>query len=167
MTTTACTPSGGTSGITPTKWYYGPPLRVTCAITLLSWRVTISMTKWISIVGANFTRSIMCVVVAHAGLLPPGLGADNQRSTDPNIGTGLFDIWLNHNFTGYAQSTASTTLTLKNWIPTALFACIFARMSLPDLELWSFPGGAGSSRSLCGRKLPLEVIRPGDGHPRQ
>ncbi len=37
--------------------------------------------------------------------------------TDPNIRTGLFDIWLNDNFTRYAQATGSTTLTLTNWYP--------------------------------------------------
>lgn len=36
---------------------------------------------------------------------------------DPNIRAGLFDIWLNDDFTRYAQATGSTSLTLTNWYP--------------------------------------------------
>lgn len=37
---------------------------------------------------------------------------------DPNIRAGIFDIWLNRDYTQYAKATNSTTLTLETWEPS-------------------------------------------------
>jgi predicted membrane-bound mannosyltransferase/DNA-binding beta-propeller fold protein YncE len=36
---------------------------------------------------------------------------------DPAIRAGIFDIWLNHDYTQYAAATGSTALTLESWEP--------------------------------------------------
>jgi predicted membrane-bound mannosyltransferase/DNA-binding beta-propeller fold protein YncE len=37
--------------------------------------------------------------------------------TDPKIRAGIFDIWLNRDYTQYAEATGSTTMTLETWEP--------------------------------------------------
>ncbi len=39
--------------------------------------------------------------------------------TDPNIRTGIIDIWLNRDYTKYAAATGHTDLTLATWQPSA------------------------------------------------
>ncbi len=37
--------------------------------------------------------------------------------TDPNIRAGILDIWLNRDYTRYAQATNSDSMTLTTWVP--------------------------------------------------
>ena len=39
--------------------------------------------------------------------------------SNPNIRAGLFDIWLNRDYTRYAAATGKTTLTAETWEPSA------------------------------------------------
>ncbi len=41
-----------------------------------------------------------------------------QALTDPRIRAGIFDIWLNRDYTLYAEATGSEYLTLPTWEPT-------------------------------------------------
>jgi predicted membrane-bound mannosyltransferase/sugar lactone lactonase YvrE len=38
--------------------------------------------------------------------------------TDPQIREGVFDIWLNRDYTAYAKATNNTTMTLETWEPS-------------------------------------------------
>lgn len=38
--------------------------------------------------------------------------------TDPKIRAGIFDIWLNRDYTLYAEATGNTTMTLETWEPS-------------------------------------------------
>ncbi len=41
-----------------------------------------------------------------------------QALTDPHIRAGIFDVWLNRDYTLYAEATGSEYLTLPTWEPT-------------------------------------------------
>ncbi|MEW5828074.1 MAG: flippase activity-associated protein Agl23 [Chloroflexota bacterium] len=45
-------------------------------------------------------------------------GRIKQALTDPQIRAGIFDIWLNRDYTLYAEATESEYLTLPTWEPT-------------------------------------------------
>lgn len=42
----------------------------------------------------------------------------NNAITDPNIRAGIVDIWLNRDFTRYAEAVGSSSMTLENWDPS-------------------------------------------------
>ncbi len=78
-----------------------------------------------------------------------GLEQDRNRVlnaiTNPDIRSGIFDIWLDRDYTRYAQATGNTSLTLTTWIPADQMR-LYVRKDVAS-QIWNY--GVGPS------ELPL------------
>jgi predicted membrane-bound mannosyltransferase/DNA-binding beta-propeller fold protein YncE len=63
--------------------------------------------------------------------------------TNPQIRAGIFDIWLNRDYTTYAQATGSSTMTLSSWQPAHLMR-LYVRRDVAA-QIWNY--GVGPSES--------------------
>ncbi|MEB2334923.1 MAG: TIGR03663 family protein [Anaerolineaceae bacterium] len=59
--------------------------------------------------------------------------------TDPGIRSGIFDIWLNRDYTRYAQATNSSTMTLTTWQPSDAMR-LYVRKDIASL-IWNYGVG--------------------------
>ncbi|HVO70817.1 MAG TPA: NHL repeat-containing protein, partial [Aggregatilineaceae bacterium] len=64
--------------------------------------------------------------------------------SNPEMRQALFDIWLNRDYTLYAQVTGEKTLTLTNWQPSARFR-VYIRKDIMA-QMWNY-GAAPSAAS--------------------
>ena len=55
---------------------------------------------------------------------------------DPNIRTGIIDIWLNRDYTAYAAATGHTDLTLATWQPSAAMR-MYVKKDVAE-EIWKY-----------------------------
>ena len=56
--------------------------------------------------------------------------------TDPNIRAGIIDIWLNRDYTTYAEATGHTDLTLATWQPSAAMR-MYIKKDVAE-EIWKY-----------------------------
>ena len=56
--------------------------------------------------------------------------------TDPQIRAGIFDIWLNRDYTVYAAATGNQNMTLATWQPSALMR-MYIRKDVSE-ETWKY-----------------------------
>ncbi|HRQ33758.1 MAG TPA: hypothetical protein PLM89_11710, partial [Anaerolineales bacterium] len=59
--------------------------------------------------------------------------------TDRGIRSGIFDIWLNRDYTRYAQATGSSTMTLTAWQPSDAMR-LYVRKDIASL-IWNYGVG--------------------------
>jgi uncharacterized protein (TIGR03663 family) len=63
--------------------------------------------------------------------------------TNPNIREGIFDIWLNRDYTKYAQAVGSSSMTLTTWQPSDQMK-LFVRKDVAS-QIWNY--GVGPSEA--------------------
>ena len=63
--------------------------------------------------------------------------------TNPQIRAGIFDIWLNRDYTTYAQATGSSTMTLTTWQPSDQMR-LYIRKDIAA-KIWNY--GVGPSEA--------------------
>ena len=80
--------------------------------------------------------------------------------TDPSIRSGIFDIWLDRDYTQYAQAIGSTTMTLTTWQPADQMR-LYVRKDVAA-QMWNY--GVGPSITAA-QPDPYEagtVVLPAD-----
>ncbi len=72
--------------------------------------------------------------------------------TSPQIREGIFDIWLDRDYTKYAQATGSASMTLSTWQPADQMRLYVRRdvaAKIWNYGVWSF-GIAGNRKPVSG-----------------
>ena len=89
--------------------------------------------------------------------------------TDPRIREGIFDIWLNRDYTMYSQATGSTSMTRTTWQPADQMR-LYVRKDVAA-QMWNYGVGpsavpaAEDPYELGTLMLPAEQIFAADRYP--
>jgi len=67
--------------------------------------------------------------------------------TNPGIREGIFDIWLDRDYTKYSQATGNSNMTLTNWVPSDQMK-LFIRKDVAA-KMWNYGVGPSETASTA------------------
>ncbi|HEY6074149.1 MAG TPA: NHL repeat-containing protein, partial [Anaerolineales bacterium] len=80
--------------------------------------------------------------------------------TNREIRAGILDIWLNRDYTRYAQATGHTDLTLANWEPSAKMR-MYIRKDVVS-QIWNYGVGPAPSETVVDPTTAKTVVLTAD-----